>query len=436
MNLNMNVQIIEEPPNIEKECPICSGDSDLNNKIECCSACKYSLTEETRRGKNQKQFIPYSSYSNSSNIEVFGKLEPPKYDNLTKQQQNMINDYYYDLNDRINEMSFLDQLDDTIDVNSPFHPNKFDMGKLIDAFPFFLNILLIIGKSFALASSSDSYTLIASLFYACLDVISSFVVTLFSRCSISRINDYQKYPLGKSRIASLGIFIFSVVIGCYSLFFSMKCFVAFAISHSSPIITSFCLFMFKISVCIKCIMWIGFSLFSSQPICSTIANDSKNDCFTNLFCLLMYWGSKNIYYWMDSIGGACIFLLITISWILIAIKNANSLIGKTGPSSLERKILYVANKHHLLIKSIENVSCIQLGPFFYADLDILLPGHLPAAVVHDIGESLQIKLEKIEGIQKAWVVVHTAKSKLKNDKCQKVMESSEVITSESSPNST
>ena len=59
--------------------------------------------------------------------------------------------YYYDLNDRITEMSFLDQLDDKIDIDTSFQPTKFDIVQLISALPFFINLILIIGKSYALS---------------------------------------------------------------------------------------------------------------------------------------------------------------------------------------------------------------------------------------------------------------------------------------------
>jgi divalent metal cation (Fe/Co/Zn/Cd) transporter len=73
---------------------------------------------------------------------------------------------------------------------------------------FGVNIVLLLGKGFALLSSS-SVSLVASFVDAFLDFISTLIIFL-SSVAMGRKGDRHKYPAGKKRFEPLGVLVFSV----------------------------------------------------------------------------------------------------------------------------------------------------------------------------------------------------------------------------------
>jgi divalent metal cation (Fe/Co/Zn/Cd) transporter len=119
----------------------------------------------------------------------------------------------------------------------------------------------------------------------------------------------------------------------------------------------------------------------------------------------MYWGGSKIWWGMDSLGGIILSLFVLISWTLNAIENAKMLLGAAAPPEIVRSLTYVAAHHHPLVLAVEQVIAFQVGPQYFAELHIIVPGHIPLEVAHWIGESLQLKVERIPDIERAWVHV-------------------------------
>lgn len=55
------------------------------------------------------------------------------------------------------------------------------------------------------------------------------------------------------------------------------------------------------------------------------------------------------------------------------------------------------------IIAIDTVRAFHLGPKYVVEVDIVLPENMPLREAHDIGESLQIKLEELEQVERAFV---------------------------------
>lgn len=156
----------------------------------------------------------------------------------------------------------------------------------------------------------------------------------------------------------------------------------------------------------KLAMTIVYSLLD-HPITDTLAEDHRNDVLTNSLGLFMYWGGAHFYWWMDSVGGIILSAFVLQSWVQTALENAQMLMGQSAPDELIRSITYVAASHHPLIIGVEQVIAFQVGPNFMAEVHIILPDNLPLRITHHIGETLQLKIERIPEIERAWVHIDT-----------------------------
>ena len=121
-------------------------------------------------------------------------------------------------------------------------------------------------------------------------------------------------------------------------------------------------------------------------------------------------------WWIDPVGGLVIALLILRSWAETAYGNNKSislsnflkeqielLVGKTAPNSVTRRLTYIAMHHNEEILAVDTCRAFYVGSNLFVELDILLPEDMPLKKTHDIGESLQKKLESLPEVERAFV---------------------------------
>lgn len=91
------------------------------------------------------------------------------------------------------------------------------------------------------------------------------------------------------------------------------------------------------------------------------------------------------------------------TWSMTALENVTSLVGKTAPPEFLQKLTYLCWNHHKEIRQIDTVRAYTFGSYYFAEVDIVLPSDMPLEKAHDIGESLQNKLESLPDIERAFV---------------------------------
>lgn len=218
--------------------------------------------------------------------------------------------------------------------NQPFMVESFCV-RFSTYLSFGLNLVLLIGKSFAL-SKGTSYTIISSLADSCLDLIGGVIISFVAHASHFSKKDFGNYPIGKSRVSTVGILVFSVVMGCAALFIIIQC-ITSLLSHEipekSPI---FSLIIMGVTVGIKLFMWIFYRCLG-HPLTIALSNDHRNDVFTNAIGLFMYWGSSAIGWWMDATGGIILSVIVLLSWSKNVYDNAIMLLGKNCSTTDNQK---------------------------------------------------------------------------------------------------
>ncbi|CAH9065395.1 unnamed protein product [Cuscuta europaea] len=84
-------------------------------------------------------------------------------------------------------------------------------------------------------------------------------------------------------------------------------------------------------------------------------------------------------------------------------ENVKSLVGKSAPPEYLQKVTYLCWNHHKSIRHIDTVKAYTFSSNYFVEVDIVLPADMPLKEAHDIGESLQEKLEWLPDIERAFV---------------------------------
>ncbi|CAF2986218.1 unnamed protein product [Rotaria sp. Silwood2] len=93
-----------------------------------------------------------------------------------------------------------------------------------------------------------------------------------------------------------------------------------------------------------------------------------------------------------------------VALIFGLIGQVRRLTGLTAePSFLQRLTHVVYNYRPDVITKIDSIQATHHGTNFFVEVDIGLPGSMPLAMAHDIGEELQNQLESINDIERAFV---------------------------------
>lgn len=79
------------------------------------------------------------------------------------------------------------------------------------------------------------------------------------------------------------------------------------------------------------------------------------------------------------------------------------LTGHTADPNFLSKITWICLNHHHEIIYIDTVRAFHFGNNFLVEVDIVLPEDMSLKEAHNIGESLQQKLEKFKLVERAFV---------------------------------
>jgi divalent metal cation (Fe/Co/Zn/Cd) transporter len=242
----------------------------------------------------------------------------------------------------------------------------------------------------------------SSLTDSCLDII----ISCTAANSQFTADDKEKYPVGKSRVSTVGILVFSLLMSCCALYIILACVNSLLVHEKAPPTTPTAVFVMSATIFVKFIMWIVYA-WIGHPITRTLADDHRNDVFTNSLGLFMYWGGARLHWWMDSTGGLLLSLFVLNSWAKNALENAKMLMGEAAPADVVRKLTYVAAHHHPLIKAVNRIVAYQLGPMYFAEVDVVLRDGISLEAARWVGDSLTMRLSRIPDIEHVYVHLDT-----------------------------
>ncbi len=74
------------------------------------------------------------------------------------------------------------------------------------------------------------------------------------------------------------------------------------------------------------------------------------------------------------------------------------LTGGSAPIEFLNAITFVARQHHPDVIAIDTVRAYHIGYNYVVELDIVMDPNTPLQHAHDVGEALQIKLERLANV--------------------------------------
>lgn len=266
----------------------------------------------------------------------------------------------------------------------------------------YANVVLLLLKIYATVESG-SLAIAASTLDSLLDLMAGGILWL-THLSMKSINIY-KYPIGKVRVQPVGIIIFAAIMATLGFQVLVQAVEQLVEDNPSEKMTHDQLvWLYSIMITatvVKLALWF-YCKSSRNEIVRAYAKDHYFDVVTNVVGLVAAILGDMFYWWIDP-AGAIVLALYTISnWSGTVLENAVSLVGQSARPEMLQKLTYLALRHPQ-VKRIDTVRAYTFGVLYFVEVDIELPEDLPLKEAHTIGETLQIKLEKLPEVERAFV---------------------------------
>ncbi|CAI9106810.1 OLC1v1006036C1 [Oldenlandia corymbosa var. corymbosa] len=266
----------------------------------------------------------------------------------------------------------------------------------------YANVFLLALKIFATVESG-SLAIAASTLDSLLDLMAGGILWL-THLSMKSINIY-KYPIGKLRVQPVGIIIFAAVMA--TLGFQVLVQAVEQLVQNKPsdhLSSSQLVWLYSIMITatvVKLALWI-YCKSSRNEIVRAYAKDHYFDVVTNIVGLIAAVLGDKFFWWIDPSGAIVLAVYTITNWSGTVLENAVSLVGQSAPPEMLQKLTYLALRHPQ-VKRIDTVRAYTFGVLYFVEVDIELPEDLPLKEAHTIGETLQIKIEKLPEVERAFV---------------------------------
>ena len=268
---------------------------------------------------------------------------------------------------------------------------------------FVANIILAALQVYG-AVASGSLSLFTTMADAIFDPLSN-VTLILSNKAVQKV-DASKFPAGKARIETAGNIVFCFLMTAVSFIL-----IAFSIQdlaagsqdetkdfHLPSVIAVSIAFCTKLALFLYC--WALRNQYSQVRI---LWEDLRNDLFMNGFGILTSVGGSKLRWWLDPAGAIAQSVLISVLWLRTAYSEFQLLIGITADTETQQLITYVSMTHSDRIKQIDTVRAWHSGPRLVVEVDVVMDPAESLRVSHDIAEELQMKLESLPDVERAYV---------------------------------
>lgn len=264
------------------------------------------------------------------------------------------------------------------------------------------NVILLAFKIYA-TIKSGSIAIAASTLDSLLDLMAGGILW-FTHLSMTNINIY-KYPIGKLRVQPVGIIIFAAIMATLGFQILVQAVEELVKDKASDKMTTdqlIWLFTIMLSATfVKLALWL-YCRSSGSDIVRAYAKDHYFDVITNVVGLAAAVLGDKVLWWIDPAGAIVLAIYTITNWSGTVLENAVSLVGQSATPEVLQKLTYLVIRHPK-VKRIDTVRAYTFGVLYFVEVDIELPEELPLKEAHTIGETLQIKLEKLPEVERAFV---------------------------------
>lgn len=369
--------------------------------------------EEQRPPKYSRENDPYqlaSAYKNDSEIKLIAANSSRKRDgcgpikfNGDAHKARKLQKFYESQNERIERLlkPVEDHRADAKDEAGADHL-KFQIA----VYGSFAANIALAGLQIYGAVSSGSLSLFTTMADAIFDPLSNITLIVSNR-AVKRV-DPNRFPSGKARLETVGNIAFCFLMTAVSFIliaFSVKELVDGNHSttknfHLPSVIAVAGAFTTKLCLFLYC--W---GLKDKYSQINILWQDHRNDLLINGFGILTSVGGSKLKWWIDPMGAIIISCLISSIWLHTAFSEFLLLVGITASVETQQLITYVCLTHSPAIEGIDTVRVYHSGPRLIAEVDVVMNAGSTLRDTHDVAEELQIKLESLPDIERAYVHV-------------------------------
>ncbi|KAB5543031.1 cation efflux family-domain-containing protein [Coniochaeta sp. 2T2.1] len=366
---------------------------------------------EVAAAHDTEKAIPAADPSTSSSVEI-NDADPLNFgrhrrDNVSQRQmkvdhpngnKRLLKKYYTRQNELIDQFLGADDEERaTFEEDARLAPKiKFAVHA-----SFTVNFCLFVIQMYA-AISTGSLSLFATAADAFMDLVSSFVMLVTSKLA-ARPSVY-KYPVGRTRIETIGIILFCALMTTVAIQLMIESGRTLGGGpHESEELHIIPLVFVGVAILAKSTLMVYCFLYRKHQTVHVFFIDHRNDIVVNIFGLIMSIVGDRFVWYLDPIGAILIALLILFSWVSNAFEQVWLLVGKSAPREFISKLIYMTMTHDQRIVKVDTCRAYHAGQKYYVEVDVVMDEELPLKVTHDVGQTLQRKLEGLGDVERAFV---------------------------------
>ncbi|CAG8505721.1 4378_t:CDS:2 [Cetraspora pellucida] len=265
-----------------------------------------------------------------------------------------------------------------------------------------VNIVLFVLQLYA-AINTGSISLFATMSDSFMDLLSTAILLFAGKAA--NVKNILQYPTGKSRVETAGIIVFSSLMATVSIQLIVEAIKTLVTKEENVKVNFIPILFIIIALAAKAILSIYCWTQRKFQAARILAQDHRNDLVINSFGLVMSLLGANLVWWIDPLGAILIALLILRSWTNTAYEQIKLIVGKSADPGFLQRATYIALTHHPKVLQVDTCRAYHAGANLFVEVDIVMDRETPLWESHDIGENLQIKLEKLANVERAFVHV-------------------------------
>ncbi|KAI9328744.1 cation efflux protein, partial [Obelidium mucronatum] len=266
----------------------------------------------------------------------------------------------------------------------------------------YANILLFALQLFA-AISSGSLALFATMADAFMDLASSVVLVIATVQAADK--NLQHYPAGKKRFETAAIVVFSCIMGSLSIELIIEGVKALIGGEHETDLNALNMSCIAVAVGIKTLLFLYCYALRKYPTAMILAQDHRNDVILNITGIILSLVGNKVIWWMDPVGGILIAIWILVNWGETAVEHIQMFIGKSASRVFLNRLTFISMTHDAEILLVDTVRAYSSGAGYFVEIDVVMDRATPLEKSHDIAEALQIKIEKLPEVERAFVHV-------------------------------
>ena len=269
---------------------------------------------------------------------------------------------------------------------------------------FAANLIFAVLQTYAAVSAGSSLSLFTTMADAIFDPLSNITLMVSSR-AVKRV-DPRRFPSGKARIETAGNIVFCFLMTAVSWIIIVLSLMELkegnknetkALHIPSVVVVALAA---TTKLALFCYCWALRNVYSQIRI---LWEDHRNDLYINSFGLLTSVGGSKLKWWIDPMGAIVLSVLISYLWLSTAYGEFQLLIGVTADTQMQQWITYISMTHSPDIVAIDTVRAYHSGPRIIVEVDIVMDPTATLRTTHDVAEELQMKLESLPDVERAYV---------------------------------